>query len=48
MVERFHRLYDRTFRALRAMRRRPAVVVRAAGQVNIADQQVNLTGPGGR
>jgi len=46
MAERFHRLYLRTLRALQDMRRLPPVVVRAAGQVNIGQQQVNLGGPG--
>lgn len=48
MVERFHRLYLRTFRALRDLRRLPSVVVRAAAQVNIGGQQVNLTEASGR
>jgi hypothetical protein len=44
MVERCHRLYLRTLRELRELRRQaPPVVVRRAGQVNIAGQQVNLT-----
>ena len=44
MVERCHRLYLRTLRELRELRRqgRPPVVVRRAGQVNIAGQQVNV------
>ena len=42
MVERCHRLYLRTLGALQGLRRRPPVVVRRAGQVNIAGQQVNL------
>jgi hypothetical protein len=42
MVERCHRLYLRTLGALQDLRRRPPVVVRRAGQVNIAGQQVNL------
>jgi hypothetical protein len=42
MVERCHRLYLRTLGALQDLRRRPPVVVRRAGQVNIASQQVNL------
>jgi hypothetical protein len=48
MTERFHRLYLRTLRALQAMRRLPPVVVRAAGQVNIGHQQVNIAGAGGQ
>src|SRR5438045_743745 len=42
-VERCHRLYLRTLGALQDLRRRPPIVVRRAGQVNIAGQQVNLT-----
>jgi hypothetical protein len=42
MVERCHRLYLRTLGALQDLRRRPPVVVRRAGQVNIGAQQVNL------
>jgi hypothetical protein len=42
-VERLHRLYLRTLKALQEGRRgQPPVVVRRAGQVNIAHQQVNL------
>jgi hypothetical protein len=48
MAERFHRLYLASLRALRELRRRPQVVVRAAGQVNIGGQQVNLSGAFGR
>jgi len=44
MVERFHRMYLRCLQALQGLRRRPGVVVRSAGQVNIADQQVNVSG----
>jgi hypothetical protein len=40
-------LYLRTLRALQEMRRLPPVVVRAAGQVNIGQQQVTMTGTGG-
>jgi hypothetical protein len=43
MVERCHRLYLRTLRALQDLRRRPPVIVRRAGQVNIGQQQVNVT-----
>jgi hypothetical protein len=43
MVERCHRLYLRTLGALQDLRRRPPVVVRRAGQVNIGGQQVNVT-----
>jgi hypothetical protein len=45
MVERCHRLYLRTLGALQDLRRRPPVVVRRAGQVNIGQQQVNVAGP---
>jgi hypothetical protein len=43
MVERWHRMFLKTLGALQDLRRRPPVVVRRAGQVNIAGQQVNLT-----
>jgi hypothetical protein len=44
MVERCHRLYLRTLRALQDQRRlQPPVVVRRAGQVNVAQQQINVT-----
>jgi hypothetical protein len=48
MVERFHRLYLRSLRALQDLRRRgPSVVVRRAAQVNIGQQQLNVaTGTG--
>jgi hypothetical protein len=43
MVERLHRLYLRTLRALQDQRRlQPPVVVRRAGQVNVAQQQINV------
>jgi hypothetical protein len=42
MVERWHRLFLKTLGALQDLRRRPPVVVRRAGQVNIAGQQVNV------
>src|SRR5262245_39800749 len=42
MVERFHRLYLRALKALQEQRRGSPVVVRHAGQVNLAQQQVNL------
>jgi hypothetical protein len=42
-VEQFQGLYLRTLKALQEYRRRrPTVVVRSAGQVNIAQQQVNI------
>jgi hypothetical protein len=44
MVERWHRLYLRALRALQDLRRRgPSVVVRRAAQVNIGEQQLNVT-----
>jgi hypothetical protein len=46
MVERWHRLFLKTLEALQRQRRlAPTVVVRRAGQVNIAGQQVNVAGP---
>jgi hypothetical protein len=43
MVDRFNRMFLRSLRALRDLRRyTPAVVVQNAGQVNVAGQQVNL------
>ena len=43
MVERLHRLYLRTLRALQDQRRlRPPVIVRRAGQVNVAHRQINV------
>jgi hypothetical protein len=45
MVERFNRLFLRTLRALRDYRRYtgPPVLVQHAGQVNVAQQQVNVS-----
>jgi len=44
-VERCHRMYLRTLRALQDQRRLgPPVIVRRAGQVNIGQQQVNVSG----
>jgi hypothetical protein len=49
MVERLHRLYLRTLRALHDQRRlQPPVVVRRAGQVNVAQQQINVASAAGR
>lgn len=43
MADRFNRLFLRTLRALRDLRRySPTVVVQHAGQVNVASQQVNV------
>ena len=45
LVERMHRLYVRTLKALQDRRRGgPPVVVRRAGQVNVGAQQVNVCG----
>lgn len=41
MADRFHRMFLRTLRALSDLRRRPAVLVQNAGQVNVAANQVN-------
>ncbi|HVS38459.1 MAG TPA: hypothetical protein VMS17_23070, partial [Gemmataceae bacterium] len=47
IVERMHRLYLRTMKALQDRRRGgPPVVVRRAGQVNVGGQQVNVCGGG--
>jgi hypothetical protein len=43
-VDRFDRIFLRTLRALRNLRRQtPGVVVQNAGQVNVGGQQVNVT-----
>jgi hypothetical protein len=45
MADRFHRLFLRTLRALRDLRRYvPAVIVQNAGQVNLGHTQVNQVG----
>jgi hypothetical protein len=45
MVERFHTLYLRALKALQDRRRAaPPVVVRRAGQVNVATHQINIGG----
>jgi hypothetical protein len=44
LVERCHRLYLRTLRALQDQRRAGPVLVRHARQVNVAGQQINVTG----
>jgi hypothetical protein len=46
MAERFHGMFLRTLKALRDLRRTPGVVVQSAGQVNLAQQQVNVNGGG--
>lgn len=43
MAEKFQRMFLRTLRALRDLRRyTPAVVIQNAGQVNVGQQQINL------
>jgi hypothetical protein len=44
MVERLGRLYLQTLKALQAQRMAPRVMVCHAGQVNVAQQQVNVSG----
>ena len=47
MVDRFNRLFARTLRALRDLRRyTPQVVVQNVGQLNVGAQQVNVTRAG--
>jgi hypothetical protein len=47
MIERLHTMFLHTVKTLQDVRRRePRVVVRRAGQVNVAEQQVNLCGTG--
>ena len=44
MVERYHRIFLRTLRAVCDMRRHGGpVIVRDGGQVNVAQQQVNVS-----
>ena len=44
MADRFHRIFLRTLRALRDLRRYAGpVIVQQAGQVNVGGQQVNVT-----
>ena len=44
MVDRFHRIMMRTLRTLRDLRRySPKIVVQNAGQVNVGEQQVNVS-----
>jgi hypothetical protein len=47
MVERFHSMFLKSLKALRDLRRAPGVVVQSAGQVNLAQQQVNVSGGNG-
>jgi hypothetical protein len=43
-VERFHAIFLRTLKALRDLRRQvPGVVVQSAGQVNVGQQQLNVS-----
>jgi len=43
MVDRFNRIFLRTLRALRDLRKHsPTLIVQNAGQVNVADKQVNV------
>ena len=43
MVDRFNRIFLRTLRALRDLRKHsPALIVQNAGQVNVGDKQVNV------
>jgi hypothetical protein len=44
MVDRFQELFLRALRALQGLRRPGPVVVRRAGQVNVAAHQVNVAG----
>ena len=47
MVDRFNKIFLRTLRAFRDLRRySPAVVVQNAGQVNVGGQQVNIADGG--
>jgi hypothetical protein len=43
LMDRFNRIFMRTLRMLKDIRRHTAtLVVQNAGQVNVADQQINL------
>ena len=45
MVERFQRMFHRALAAFQAQRRQQRIVVRRAGQANVAQNlQINLTG----
>lgn len=47
MADRFHRMFMRTLRALRDLRRySPAINIQNAGQVNIGENQMNLSRTG--
>ncbi len=44
MVDRFNRLFVRTLRAIRDLRRyAPQVTIKHATQVNLASQQINMS-----
>ena len=47
MVERFNGIFLRTLKALRDLRRTPGVVVQNAGQVNVGQQQLNVSAGSG-
>ena len=47
MVERFNGIFLRTLKALRDLRRTPGVVVQNAGQVNVGQQQLNVSAGNG-
>ena len=43
MVDRFNRIFMRTLRALKDLRRHaPMLVVQNVGQLNVAEQQINV------
>jgi hypothetical protein len=45
MVDRFNRIFVRTLRTLRELRRQsPPVILQSGGQLNVAQQQVNVAG----
>jgi hypothetical protein len=46
MVERFHGMFLRTLKSLRDLRRTPGVVIQSAGQVNVGQQQLNVSAEG--
>lgn len=43
MAERFNRLFLRTLRSLRDLRRYAPVIIQNAQQVNVGSQQLNVT-----
>jgi hypothetical protein len=49
MADRFNKIFLRTLRALRDLRRQsPPVILQSGGQLNVAQQQVNVAGQGQR